>query len=92
MVYCKMEVINMVDTIFAKAVEKLAQDKGLKLRELAHKALSLSNPDISVREFRRSIKPDAQNRIRAISLREAYILSEELGVSIDEIIKIGLRT
>ena len=87
MVSSGMEVQFMIDTIYARAVVELAKEKGLDLRELAHKALNLSKPDVSVRELRRSIKPDTQGRLRALTLREAYILSQEIGLSMDEIIK-----
>jgi len=89
MVSSRMEVQFMIDTIYARAVVELAKEKGLDLRELAHKALNLSKPDVSVRELRRSIKPDTQGRLRALTLREAYILSQEIGISMDEIIKKG---
>lgn len=89
MVSKTMEVTLMIDTIYARAVAELAKEKGFDLRELAHKALKMSKPDISVREFRRSIKPDTQGRLRSLSLREAYILSQELGIPMDEIIKRG---
>lgn len=84
-----MEVHIVIDTIYARAVVELAKEKGIDLRELAHKALHMSKPDVSVRELRRSIKPDGQGRLRALSLREAYILSQELGISMDEIVKRG---
>ena len=89
MVSSRMEVQFMIDTIYARAVVELAKEKGLDLRELAHKALNLSKPDVSVRELRRSIKPDTQGRLRALTLRGAYILSQEIGISMDEIIKKG---
>ena len=89
MVFDRVEVQLMIDTIYARAVVELAKEKGLDLRDLAHKALKMSKPDVSVRELRRSIRPDTQGRLRALSLREAYILSQELEISMDEIIKKG---
>jgi len=80
----------IIDTVFAKAVEKVAEDQGLSLRDVAHQALKMSTPDVSVREFRRTTRPDKMNRLRPVSLREAYEISTILGKPIDELIKTGL--
>lgn len=91
MVSIRMEDQMSIDTIYAKAVEKLAQDKGLDIRKLAHDTLNLSSQDVSIREFKRVIRPDAQGRKRELSLREAYEFSRALGETVETVIALGMR-
>lgn len=79
-----------VDTVFATAVERMAEDRGLSMRELAHEVMKLSSPDVSVREFRRVSRPDKKDRLRALTLTEAYEFSRKFGKTIDDMIAIGL--
>ena len=79
MVSISMEDHMSVDAVFVKAVEKLAKEKNLNLRDLAHKTLKLSTTDISIRELRRIMTPDYKGRARALSLQEAYELSRYVG-------------
>ena len=90
MVSNSMEDTMSVDTVFAAAIEKMAQDQNKGLKELVHNIMKLSTPDISLREFKRIYKPDAKGRYRSLSLREAYEFSREFGKTIDEMIAIGL--
>jgi hypothetical protein len=86
-----MEAMMSITTIYAKAVEELAKEKKLDLKELAHKTLGLTTPDISLREFRRVTRPDQKGRIRELTLREAYELSRCLGETMESVIAIGMR-
>lgn len=79
-----------IDTIFATAVETLAKEQGKDLREIAHNAIGLSTPDVSIREFRRCIKPDTKGRYRTITLKEAYEMARSLGKTVDDVIAFGL--
>ncbi len=42
-----MEDTMSVDTVFAAAVEKLAQEQNKELKELVHNTMKLSTPDVS---------------------------------------------
>lgn len=90
MVSILMEDTMSLDTIFASAIELIAKEQGKDIKELAHKVIGLSTPDVSIREFRRITRPDRQGRLRALSLREAYELSRALGKTIDDVIAYGL--
>lgn len=90
MVYIGMEGLMIIDTVFAKAVEKVVAEQGKDLRKMADDVLKLSSPDVSIREFRRVTKPDKQNRLRQLTLREAYEFCILLDKSMDEMIKIGM--
>ena len=91
MVSIYMEATMSIDTIYAQAVERLAKEKGLNIKELAHKTLGLSNPDVSLREFKRIIKPDTKGRKRELTLREAYELSRALGETLESVIALAMR-
>lgn len=91
MVSYHMEDIMSVDTIYAKAVKKMAARQGKNLKSLAHKVMQLSTDEVSVREFRRISKPDKKGRLRAMTLREAYEFSRELEETIETMIAIGMR-
>lgn len=79
-----------LDTVFASAVESLAQEQGKNIRELAHKVMRLSTPDVSIREFRRVTKADKQGRLRSLTLREGYEFARALGKTMDDVIAYGL--
>jgi hypothetical protein len=91
MVSLDMEGMMSITTIYAKAIEELAEEKGLGIKELAHKTLGLSSPEVSLREFRRVIRPDRKGRLRELTLREAYELSRCLGETMESVIAIGMR-
>lgn len=91
MVSYYMEGHMSVDTIFAKAVEKMAAKQGKDLKSLAHKVMQLSTDEVSVREFRRISRPDKKGRLRSMTLREAYEFSRELGETIETMIALGMR-
>lgn len=91
MVSYYMEGTMSVDTIYAKAVEKIASQKGIDLKSLAHKVMALSTDDVSVREFRRITRPDKKGRLRTMTLKEAYEFSRELGETMEAMIAIGIR-
>lgn len=90
MVSISMEEIMSLDTIFASAIELMANEQGKDLKSLAHQIIGLSSPDVSIREFRRIMRPDKQGRYRALTLREAYEFSRALGKSMDDVIAFGL--
>ena len=91
MVYIGLEDFEMmINTVFIKAVEKVASEQGKDLRDLAHEVLQMSNADVSIREFRRIIQPDYKGRLRQLSFTEAYQISDKLGKTMDELVKIGL--
>ena len=85
-----MEDTMSVDTVFAAAVERLAQEQNKELKELVHNTMKLSTPDVSLREFKRIYRPDKQGRHRSLTLREAYEFSRAFGKTIDEMIALGL--
>jgi hypothetical protein len=91
MVSISMEDTMSIDTIYAQAVARLAEEKGLDLKELAHKVLGLSTPDISVRELRRVMRPDEKGRLRNLTLREAYELSRHLNETVETVIAYAMR-
>ncbi len=90
MVLIYKEAPMSIDTTFATAVELLAKEQGRDLRELAHQVMALSNPDVSIREFRRIRRPDTKGRLRNLTLREAYEFSRALGKTVDDMIAYGL--
>ncbi len=90
MVSIYLEDTMSVDTIFATAVERMAEEQGKDIRVIAHDVIRLSSPDVSVREFRRILRPDRQGRYRTVTLREAYEFSRIFGKTIDDMIATGL--
>ena len=90
MIYIGMEDSMTIDIVFAKAVEKIATDQGKSMPELAHKVLKMTTGEVSIREFRRIMRPDTKGRYRQLPLREAYEFAVLLDKSLDEIVKIGL--
>lgn len=90
MVKKTLEDFLMIDKIYASAVEKLAKEKEIELKPMVHKVMRLSSPDVSLREFKRIISPDAKGRKRTMTLREAFDFARSLLMTIDDVLAYGI--